>query len=95
MESEEMNMLTFLDLLVGVFVGMCAFSLLALCLMFMVRNRKIRKGCFYVVIALGIYAATVGFRIGSFGGFMFPMQAAISWTTPICGCCATAWPWDW
>lgn len=68
-------MLTFLDLLVLVFMVLSAVSLLALCLMFLVRKPVVRKVCFYIVVALGIYAATVGARIGT---FMFPTQTAIA-----------------
>jgi len=67
-------MLNFLDLLVIVFMVLAASSLLAVCLMFLVRNPKIKKGSFYVVVALGIYAASIGIRIG---GSLFPMQMAV------------------
>lgn len=68
-------MLNFLDLLVIVFMVLSALSLLAVCLMFLVRKPVIRKVCFYIVVALGIYAATIGARIGT---FLFPMQTAIA-----------------
>ena len=68
-------MLTFLDLLVVVFVGMSALSLLAICFMFLVRKPTLRKISFYLVVAFGIYASTVGLRIN---GFMFPLQTAIA-----------------
>ena len=59
-------MLTFLDLLIIVFMVLAAASLLALCLMFLVRNPRIKKVCFYIVAALGIYTGYVGVRIGQF-----------------------------
>ncbi len=68
-------MLTFLDLIVVVFMVLTAASLMAACLMFLVRNPKLRRICFYVVVALGVYTATVGARIGS---FLFPMQTAVA-----------------
>lgn len=68
-------MLTFLDLLVVVFLGVAALGLLATCLMFLVRNPIILKTCFYIVAALGIYTASVGIRIGT---FYFPMQTMIA-----------------
>jgi len=67
-------MMTSLDLLVIVFMAMAAVSLLALCLMFMVRNPQIKKVCFYIVSALGIYAGSVGISIGN---FMFPVQTVV------------------
>ena len=67
-------MLNSLDLLVSVFMVLAAVSLLALCLMFLVRNPRIKKVCFYIVAALGIYAGYIGVRISS---FLFPVQTAI------------------
>ena len=58
-------MYTFLDLLVIVFMGLSALSLVAACLMFLLRNQTARRVMFYIVVALGIYTATVGVRIGS------------------------------
>jgi len=68
-------MLTFLDLLVVVFVILAAVGLLALCLMFLVRKPIVRKVCFYLVVALGVYVATIGVRIGT---FWFPTQTAVA-----------------
>lgn len=68
-------MLTFLDLLVVVFMILATVSLLALCLMFLVHKPIVRKVCFYIVEALGIYVATVGVRIN---GYMFPGQSVIA-----------------
>ena len=73
-ESEEMNMLNFLDLLVIVFMVLAAVSLLALCLMFLVRNPRIKKVCFYIVSALSIYTGYIGVRIGN---SLFPVQTAV------------------
>lgn len=67
-------MLNFLDLLVIVFMVLSAVSLLALVLMFLVRNVRIKKVCFYIVAALGIYAGSIGVRIGT---FLFPVQTAV------------------
>ena len=67
-------MLNFLDLLVIVFMVLAAASLLALCLMFLVRNPRIKKVCFYIVAALGIYAGSIGIRTGT---FLFPTQTAV------------------
>ena len=58
-------LLTSLDLLVIVFMVLASVSLLALSLMFLVRNPRIKKVCFYIVALLGIYMGYVGFRIGS------------------------------
>ena len=67
-------MFTFLDLLVVVFMVLAASSLLALCLMFLVRSPKIKKVCFYIVVALGVYAASIGIRIG---WPLFPGQVVV------------------
>lgn len=67
-------MLTFLDLLVIVFMALAAASLLAVCLMFFVRNMKVKKVCFYFVVALSIYACSISIRM-----FwpLFPIQLAL------------------
>lgn len=57
-------MLNSLDLLVIVAMGLVAASLLALCLMFLVRHKIVRRVCLYIVAALGLFAAYAGFRIG-------------------------------
>ena len=66
-------MLNSLDLLVIVFMVLAAVSLLALCLMFLVREPRIRKVSLYLVAALGLYAGFIGIRIG---GALFPMKTA-------------------
>lgn len=55
--------MTFLDLLILVSMVLIAASLLSVVLMFLVKNRKVRQVCFYIVVALGLYAGTVGIRI--------------------------------
>ena len=67
-------LLNSLDLLVIVFMVVAAVSLLSLCLMFLVRNPRIKKVCLYIVATLGIYTGYVGIRISS--GF-FPVQTAV------------------
>ncbi|MBE6893697.1 MAG: hypothetical protein E7482_06775 [Ruminococcaceae bacterium] len=67
-------MLTSLDWLVIVYMGMVAASLLSLCLMFLVRRPRIKQVCLYIVAALGVYAASVGIRIGL---GLFPVQVAV------------------
>lgn len=74
-ESEELNMINSLDLLVAVFLEVIALSLLALCLMFLIRKPIVRKVCFYIVVALGLFVAYGGARIGS---VIFPMQTAMA-----------------
>jgi len=67
-------MLNFLDLLVVVAMVLVAVSLLALCLMFLVRNPRIKKVCFYIAAVLGVYAGSIGIRIGT---SLFPVQTAV------------------
>ncbi len=53
-----------LDLIVVVFMVTSAVSLLAVCLMFLVRKPVVRKVCFYIAVAMGVYVASIGVRIG-------------------------------
>ena len=50
-------MLTALDFLTLAFIVLSALSLLAVCLMFLVRKPVARKVCFYIVVILSIYMA--------------------------------------
>ena len=68
-----MLMLTNLDFLIIIFMGLIALGLISLCLMFLARNRKVKKICFYVVAALALYSAYIGIRIGF---LLFPGQVA-------------------
>ena len=63
-------MLTGLDLLVIIFMGLAAGTLLSLCLMFFLKNKKAKRVCFYVVCALALYVSTIGLRIGLAGWFV-------------------------
>ncbi len=68
-------MFTSLDLLVVAFMILAALTLLSICLMFLIRNRIVRKVFFYIVSALGLYISWVGFRIGI--GGLFYVQIAV------------------
>jgi len=54
---------TFLDLLIVVVLALAAVSLVAMVLMFLVKNRKVSQVCLWIVAALGIYMGYVGLRI--------------------------------
>ena len=56
-------MTTFLDLLIVVVLALAAISLVAMVLMFLVKNRTVKRICLYIVAALGIYMGYVGCRI--------------------------------
>ena len=56
-------MVTFLDLLVVIVMVLAAVSLVAMALMFLVKNKKVKQICLYLVAALGVYMGYVGFRI--------------------------------
>lgn len=56
-------MLTFLDLLIVVVMALAAASMLALALMFLLKNKTAQRVCMYITAALGVYIGTVGFRI--------------------------------
>ena len=56
-------MFTFLDLLIVVSLVLIAASLLALVLMFLIKNKTVKRVCFYIATALNLYVAYVGIRI--------------------------------
>lgn len=62
-ESEDLFMFTFLDLLVVVVMGLIAVGLLAIALMFLIKNKSIKQVCLYTIIALSIYIGYVALRI--------------------------------
>ena len=80
-----MNMFTFLDLLVVVFMVLAALGLMAVCLMFLVRKPIVRKVCFYMTVALSVFAAYAGMRIG---GSLFPTQTAVAVIAGLAGIAA-------
>lgn len=63
-------MTTMLDLLIIVVGMLAAAGLVSMALMFLVKNEKVRRGCLWIVAALGVYVGTVGLRI------MWPMFTA-------------------
>ena len=54
---------TFLDLLILVVMVLTAVSLVAVVLMFLVKNKVVKRICLYLVAALGVYMGYVGLRI--------------------------------
>ncbi len=74
-------MFTSLDLLVIVFMVLAAVTLFSLCLMFLIRNKIVKRVFFYITSAIGLYLSWVGFRIG-FGGF-FPIQIIVGIVTAL------------
>ena len=56
-------MTTFLDLLIVVVLALAAVSLVAMALMFLVRNKTVKRVCLYLVAALGVYMGYVGLQI--------------------------------
>ena len=67
-------MITFLDLLVIVFLELSVTSLLAICLMFLCKKILVKKICFYMVVLLGVFAALINIRMGN---SLFPAQTII------------------
>lgn len=63
-----------MDLLVIVFLALAGISLLALALMFLIRNEKVKKISLFAVAGLGIYISTVCARIMQFA---FPVQLVL------------------
>ena len=70
-------MITFLDLLVVVVMVLCTVSLVAMALMFLVKNKKIKRICLYLVAALGVYMGYVGCRI-LWPGFLAQVILAVA-----------------
>lgn len=64
-----------LDLMLIVVMALITLSLLALCLMFFVRSKIVKKVAFYTAAVIGVYVCTVGLRIFGFG---FPMQSTLA-----------------
>lgn len=56
-------MITFLDLLVIVCMALITAGALSVALMFLVKNQKVQRVCFYITVALSVYIGTVGVRI--------------------------------
>lgn len=69
-------MLNSLDLLIVVVMALAAASLLALALMFLIKNKAVQRVCFYLVAALGVYIGTVGVRI-NWPGFLIQVALAV------------------
>ena len=68
-------MFTFLDLLIIVSMVLIAASFLSLVLMFLIRNKKVQRVCFYISVALSLYIGYVGIRINWMG---FEGQAVLA-----------------
>lgn len=56
-------MYTSLDLLIIVVMALAAASLLALALMFLIKNKTAQRVCLYIVAGMGVYFGYVGARI--------------------------------
>ncbi|MBE6631637.1 MAG: hypothetical protein E7623_02925 [Ruminococcaceae bacterium] len=69
-------MLNSLDLLIIVFMGLTAASVLSSILMFVLKNRTAQRICLYLSAALGLFAAYGGIMIG-FPYFMGQFFAAV------------------
>ena len=73
-------MTTFLDLLIVVVLALAAVSLVAMVLMFLVRNKTVKRVCLYLVAALGVYLGYVGLQILWPG---FPGQCVLAGLTAL------------
>lgn len=78
---------TFLDLLFVVVLTLAAVSLVAMVLMYLVKNRTVKRVCLYLVAALSIYMGYVGLRILWPG---FPGQCIIAVLVALTGIGALA-----
>lgn len=62
-------MLTSLDYLIIVFMGLAALTLLSLCLMSLMKNKTAKRVFFYIVLATGLFLSYIGLHIGITGWF--------------------------
>jgi len=76
-------MTTFLDLLIVVVLALIAVSLVAMVLMFLVKNRTVKQVCLYVIAVLGVYMGYVGLRIMWINSFEQSVLAAMMALTAI------------
>ena len=75
-------MITSLDYLVILFLGLAVLSVLSIVMMFAVKNTVVRKVFFYIAAAIGLYTAYAGFIT------TWPMFANQSYLAIIFGACA-------
>jgi len=78
-------MLTYLDLLVIVFMALAAATLLSVVLMFAIKNRTFRRVCLYVTTALGAYTAAMGIYIGFKGLFFGQLAVGVATALALIG----------
>lgn len=83
-------MFTFLDLLIVVVMALAAAGLLALALMFLIKNKTVQQVCLCIVAILGVYVGTVGFRI-NWLGFEFQAVLAVAMALVCLGALVLAW----
>lgn len=69
-------MLSFFDLIILVSMVLIASSFLSLVLMFLVKNEKVRRVCFYIAVGLNLYVGSVAIRI-NWPGFMEQVVMAV------------------
>ncbi len=69
-------MMTNLDLLVLVFMGLTAAGLLAICLMFLIRKSVVKKICFYLLAVEGMGLACMNALMTPSS---FPGELAFGW----------------
>lgn len=56
-------MLNYMDLTVIVSIALVIAAILALCMMFLIKNPRVKLITPYIVATIGLYAASVGIRI--------------------------------
>ena len=69
-------MMNSLDLLIIVFMAMTAISLLAICLMFLVKHPTVKKVSFFFLAIFGMLVAVLNHLMTP---FTFPGELAIGW----------------
>jgi len=62
-------MLTSLDYLIIVFLGLALVTFLSLCLMFLLKNKLAKRVFLYIVLATGLFLSYIGLYMGLTGCF--------------------------
>ena len=78
-------MLNTLDLLIIVVLALTAASLVSLVLLFLVRNKTVKRICLYLVIAFAIYIGYAGIRINLHNDLPRTVLAAVMGAVAIGG----------
>ena len=78
-------MLTSLDYLIIVFWGLALVTFLSLCLMFLIKNKAVKRVFFYIVLATGLFLSYIGLYMGLTGWFVSQIAIGVITVATIVG----------